>query len=335
MPKLKPKMKSVPLAIPEMDRLKVFRLIAKARALEERLIKMAKSTDSFFWIGGPGEEAFNIPLGLLVKKGQGPQFDFLHLHYRSSGILLAMGMDLRDAIRQGAAVSTDPYSGGRNFPNHYAYKPWNVMPITSTIGTQFAVAPGNALANKRHGKDSITIVTGGDAGTAQGDFATCLNWASRPKEELPLLIIVMNNWWGISTPHEQVQGASVIAKRAEPFGIEWNSVDGNDPEESWKAIYEAMHYVRTQRRPFCLEAHVSRLHGHSSSSGAKRVENEPDPLQLFEQQLVQDDDLTQEEVKAVHQEFENEALSILKEVRKEPKPSPDSIYDHIFAKEQD
>ena len=45
--------------------------MVKSRALEERLIKIYKSGDAFFWIGGPGEEAFGVPLGLLVNKGQG------------------------------------------------------------------------------------------------------------------------------------------------------------------------------------------------------------------------------------------------------------------------
>ena len=50
---------------------------------------MYKQGDGYFWIGGPGEEAFNVPLGLLADKGQGVDHDYLHLHYRSSGTLLA------------------------------------------------------------------------------------------------------------------------------------------------------------------------------------------------------------------------------------------------------
>ena len=60
------------------------------------MIKMSKSGEGYFWIGGPGEEAFNTCLGLQVKKGEGPEFDFLHLHYRNSAIMIAMGMPLID-----------------------------------------------------------------------------------------------------------------------------------------------------------------------------------------------------------------------------------------------
>src|SRR5579884_2515917 len=77
--------------------LEIYRLMVRSRALEERMIKMSKSGEGYFWIGGPGEEAFNTCLGLQVKKGQGPAFDYLHLHYRNSATLVAMGMPLIDA----------------------------------------------------------------------------------------------------------------------------------------------------------------------------------------------------------------------------------------------
>ena len=76
------------------------RIMLQARAMEERMIKMSKSGEGYFWIGGPGEEAFNAALGLQVKKGQGPDYDYLHLHYRNSATLVAMGLPVLDCIRQ-------------------------------------------------------------------------------------------------------------------------------------------------------------------------------------------------------------------------------------------
>src|ERR1700677_4106121 len=89
--------------------------MVKARVLEERLIRMYKQSDGYFWIGGPGEEAFNVPLGLMVHKGEGTDFDYLHLHYRSCATLLAMGADPVDSLRQMKSTASDPYSAGRNF----------------------------------------------------------------------------------------------------------------------------------------------------------------------------------------------------------------------------
>src|SRR5437763_5345959 len=212
-----------------LDRcLQLHRLMVRARALEERMIKMSKSGQGHFWIGGPGEEAFNVCLGLQVKKGQGPAFDYLHLHYRNSATLVAMGMPLLDAIRQMAMTATDLHSMGRNFSGHFAKREWNVIAVTSVIVVQCVMAPGTALMQKLHeGGNGISIVTSGDAGSAEGDFASCMIWSTRPGNDLPVLMIVMNNGWGISTPASAVHAEKHILDRGKAFGIPGEVVDGN------------------------------------------------------------------------------------------------------------
>src|SRR3954466_5970135 len=133
--------------------LQIYRIMVRARAMEERMIKMSKSGQGYFWIGGPGEEACNACLGLLVKKGRGPAFDYLHLHYRNSATLIAMGMPLAHGLRQMAMTATDSHSAGRNFTGHFAAPDWNVLPVTSVIEVQYVMAPGTALVQKRCGGD--------------------------------------------------------------------------------------------------------------------------------------------------------------------------------------
>src|SRR5271167_4324037 len=265
---LAPEVHSGAESLPAERCLAIHRIRVRTRVMEVRMVKMSKSGQGYFWIGGPGEEAFNVCLGLQVKKGQGPAFDYLHLHYRNSATLVAMGMPLIDGIRQMDMTATDPHSVGRNFPGHYSHKAWNVIPVSSVIEIQFAMAPGTALVQKRHGGDGITVVIGGESDSAEGDFASCMLWSTRPGNELPVLMIVMNNGWGISTSHCSQQAVKSVVDRGKPFGIPGDSIDGNDPVASWFAIKKGMDYCRTQRRPYLLEARVSRLNGHSSSSGA-------------------------------------------------------------------
>lgn len=305
--------------------------MVKARVLEERLIRMYKQSDGYFWIGGPGEEAFNIPLGLQVLKGQGPDYDFLHLHYRSSAILTAMGMEPLDPIRQMKNVASDPFSGGRNFGNHFSRRAWNVVPVSSTIETQYQSAIGTAIAQKRLSKKSLTIVNGGDAGTAEGDFATCLVWASRPGKELPILIIVTNNEWGISTAANTQHGDKVIADRGKAFGIKTMHINGNDVEESWFALKEAMDYIRKERKPVLLEARVSRLYGHSSATGCNYVKEEVDCLTNFEAQLEAAGILTRKKMDELRENYNQQMLEIAQAVKQEPLPEPSTIYDHVYA----
>jgi 2-oxoisovalerate dehydrogenase E1 component alpha subunit len=305
--------------------------MVKARVLEERLIRMYKKSDGYFWLGGPGEEAFAIPLGLQILKGQGLDYDFMHFHYRASPTLVAMGAEPIDFMRQMKNTVTDPFSGGRNFAAHASIRKWNVVPITSTIETQYATAIGGGIAHRRHGGKGITIVTGGDAGTAEGEFASCLIWSNRPGFELPLLMIVTNNKFGISTSYGTQHGEQRISDRGKAFGIRTATINGLDVEESWLGLKDAMDYVRRERKPFLLEANVSRLYGHSSATGANLVAGEEDPLVTFEAKLEKAGLLTRKDMEELREKYNQEMLEQAKVVIDEPMPDPSTIYDFTYC----
>ncbi|MSQ97578.1 MAG: thiamine pyrophosphate-dependent dehydrogenase E1 component subunit alpha [Gemmataceae bacterium] len=308
----------------------IHRIMVRARVMEERMIKMSKSGEGFFWIGGPGEEAFNACLGLQVKKGEGPAFDFLLLKYRNSAAMIAMGMELIDGVRQMAMRWSDPFSAGRNFTGHFSRKGWNVVPVTPVIEVQFVMAPGTALMQKRHGGDGVTIVIGGDAGSAEGDFASCLIWSTRPGNELPVLMLTTNNGFGISTSHASQHSCEHTTERGKAFGIPGEVVDGNDPVASWFAIERALRYCRSTRRPFMLEAMVSRLYGHSSSSGAPHS-GEPDCLALFEERLLAAGVLDQAALDQVHEAAHAEVEAAVEQVAREAKPTAEDVQKFTYA----
>jgi 2-oxoisovalerate dehydrogenase E1 component alpha subunit len=325
---------SAPLSLPREQLIRIHDLMVKARVLEERLIQMYKQGHGYFWIGGPGEEAFNVPLGLLMKVGEGLDYDYLHAHYRQSATLLAMGEEPIGALRQMKNTATDPYSGGRNFAGHFSRRSKNIAPITSPIEVQYSIAPGTAMAQKRHGGEGITIVTGGDAGTAEGDFASCLIWSSRPANPLPILIIVTNNKWGISTTSDGQHGETNISDRARAFNIQAKTINGNDPVEAYQELQAAMDYVRKERKPYFIEARVSRLYGHSSASGANFVNEEQDCLRLFEARLEQEGVVSREQMDEARNRYTEELAAAARTVRDEPQPSGDSIWDHIYAEKK-
>ncbi|HVZ31840.1 MAG TPA: thiamine pyrophosphate-dependent enzyme, partial [Polyangiaceae bacterium] len=220
---------------------------------------------------------------------------------------------------------------GRNFVGHYSLRKWNVVPVKSPIEVQFSIAPGTAMAQRSAKARGITIVQGGDAGTAEADFATCLVWSSRKGQELPLLMLVANNRYGISTPYAEQHGEERISDRGKAFGIHTATVDGNDPEVAWHALTRAIAYVRSERKPYLLEAYVSRLYGHSSASGANFVSAEVDCLELFEQKLFERGWLRREQAQALRERYTRELLEASHRVREEPQPDPATLSDHVFA----
>jgi 2-oxoisovalerate dehydrogenase E1 component alpha subunit len=147
-------------------------------------------------------------------------------------------------------------------------------------------------------------------------------------------MIVANNRWGISTPAAEQHAEKHIADRAKPFGIKSAVIDGNDPEVAYRELKKAMDYVRTERRPFLLEAAVSRLYGHSSASGANFVPDEPDCLVLFEKRLEESRLLSRQAMDDLRAKYTQELLEASKRVRDEPQPNGDDIWKHVFAERE-
>lgn len=321
---------STPLKLPKALQLNMLDLMIKSRVLEERLIKVYRAGDAYFWIGGPGEEAFGVPLGLLTNKGQGPEHDYLHLHYRATPTMVALGMPMIDSIRLMMNRSTDPSTGGRNFCNHYCFPQWNVVPISSPIEVQYGMALGTAMAQNRRKTKGITIVSGGDAGTAEGDFASCLIWASRPERPLPIFITVQNNKWGISTNYESQHSEKHIADRGKAFGIRTAVVNGNDPIETYLSMQAEMDYIRKTGKPVLAEFRVSRLYGHSSASGANR-EQDICPIEHFEKHVVDQKFIKTAEVKEIWKGYEEESKQATEQARGEAVPTSDSIWENVYV----
>lgn len=320
--------------VPKAKLLQMHDLMLKARVLEERLIQIYKMGEAFFWIGSPGEEAFGVPLGMLAKKGQGLNNDYFHLHYRCTPTMVTFGMPMEDAIRLIMNKSTDRCTGGRNFSGHYCYPEWNVVPVTSPIETQYSMALGTAWSQKRNKSKGITVVSGGDAGTAEGEFASCLIWASRPGNELPMLITVQNNRWGISTDYDSQHGEKYIADRGKAFGMRTAVYNCNDPIEAYLGLKTEYDYIRKTGKPVLVECQVSRLHGHSSASGANRAEEEVDCLQEFEQKLLRAGVLKEKDCKELRQSYYEEAKQVVEKVRQEPVPQGDTIWDHTYVENE-
>jgi 2-oxoisovalerate dehydrogenase E1 component alpha subunit len=92
-----------------------------------------------------------------------------------------------------------------------------------------------------------------------------------------------------------------------------------------------MEHCRRKRRPYMIEALVSRLYGHSSSSGALRVPDEPDPIQRFETQLQKAGVLDQHSIEHAHEEALAEIEASLEQVLHEAQPTPADVERHTYA----
>ena len=178
----------------------------------------------------------------------------------------------------------------------------------------------------------MSLVVSGDAGTAEGDFESCLMWSSRPGKELPVLIIVANNGYGISTEHDSQHAARVDRH---PWRTAWHPLRHHQRQRCRGSTVERRgpgHAVRPHpTQAVHLEAMVSRLHGHSSSSGAQRNWEEADCVALFEQKLLDSGAIDSDTVRTLKDEAKQEADAAAVAVAGEPRPTRADVYRDTYA----
>src|SRR4051812_46508509 len=232
--------------------------------LEEQELVPAKKV--LYQFSARGHDLAQVLLGLQLKDGDG-----VFGYYRSRPLLLALGVPLADALGSGMGLKGG-YSNGRdigvvfNYPNPGGA---HALPMCGGVGAQYTPAAGwaQAIKYKQHvlnegQPDAISLVLGGDASCATGGFWSALTIATT--QQLPLLIYIEDNGYGISVPSEyQTPGKDIAANLASFSGLTIFSGDGTDPVEASRLIHEAVAHVRTKRAPAMLRLTVPRLEGHS------------------------------------------------------------------------
>lgn len=252
----------------DVDWREVARLVLTSREMdriEEQELVPAKKV--LYQFSARGHDMAQVLLGLQLKDGDG-----VFAYYRSRPTLLALGVELADALGSGMGLAGG-YSNGRdigvvfNFPNPGGA---HAMPMCGGVGAQYTPAAGwaQAIAYKNHvlkegPLDAISVVLGGDASCATGGFWSTLTIATT--QQLPLLIYIEDNGYGISVPSEyQTPGKDIAANLASFTGLTIFNGDGTDPAEAAMLIDKAVSHVREHRSPVLLRLTVPRLEGHSA-----------------------------------------------------------------------
>ena len=252
----------------EVDWREVARLVLTSREMdrieEEELVPAKKVLYQF---SARGHDMAQVLLGLQLKDGDG-----VFGYYRSRPLLLALGVPLADALGSGMGLAGG-YSDGRdigvvfNYPNPGGA---HALPMCGGVGAQYTPAAGwaQAIAYKqkvleRRAGDAISLVLGGDASCATGGFWSALTIATT--QQLPLLIYVEDNGYGISVPSEyQTPGKDIAANLASFRGLRSSTVTAPIRPRHRSLIDEAVGHVRKERAPALLRLTVPRLEGHSS-----------------------------------------------------------------------
>lgn len=275
------------LGLTSDDLLEMYRLMAVARAVDERMWVLNRAGKIPFVISGQGHEGAQVAIAFPLRKGH----DWMVPYYRSVASLITFGMSPRELMLAQFARGVDPSSGGRQMPGHYGIVERNILSVSSPVATQLLHATGIAYAAKIRGTGQVAITCIGEGSSNQGDFHEGLNFAGI--HALPVVYVVENNGYAISVPMSLQSAVEDIAVRGAGYNMPGVVVDGADILACYRAGRDAIERARAGDGPTLIEAKVSRLTAHSSDDqqtkyrSAEELEADKgrDPLPLFKAQL--------------------------------------------------
>ena len=208
-----------------------------------------------------GQEAISLGIGYAMAKT-----DVLAPYYRDQGAQYLRGVSLATQLsywggdERGNAYTEQPtsenFSASQDFPN--------CVPIA----TQITHAAGIASAFKIKGEKRAVVATCGEGATSRGDFYEPLNLAGI--WQLPMVVVVNNNQWAISTPRSIQTNSLNIADKASAAGIEGIMVDGNDICAVYDCVQQALSKAHQGKGATLIEAVSYRLCDHTTADDATR-----------------------------------------------------------------
>src|SRR3954464_3802265 len=273
--------------------LTLYKNILKPRMIEEKMLLFLRQGRIAKWFSGIGQEAISVGVASALN----PDEFILPMH-RNLGVFTTRKIPLNRLFSQFQG-KPGGFTQGRDRSFHFGTQEYKIVGMISHLGPQMGVADGIALANKLRKDHKVTVVFSGDGGASEGDFHESVNTAA--VWELPVIFIVENNGYGLSTPSNEQFRCKSFADKAIGYGIEGVSIDGNNVLKVYETIKSLAESIRENPRPVLLECVTFRMRGHEEASGTKYVPKElfdiwgrKDPVNTFERFLVGEGVLTED-----------------------------------------
>jgi 2-oxoisovalerate dehydrogenase E1 component alpha subunit len=321
------------LGLTEDDVLGMYRAMLLARAVDERMWLMQRAGKIAFIISGQGHEGAQVATAWPMRPGQ----DWMAPFYRSIASAMTFGMAAEDIVTAHLAKADDVSSGGRQMPGHYGGARYNIVSLSSPVGTQVLHAVGIAMGAWVRGDDVVAMTMFGEGTANQGEVHEAMNFAG--VHNLPVIFVCENNGYAISVPLDrQVAGGSVAA-RAAGYGMPGVEVDGGDVLGCYAAAKEAHERARRGEGPSLIEAKVVRLTSHSSDDDQRRYRDpaeverlkELDPIPRFASELREARILTDEVEERLRGEIKAEVNDASKRAEARPEPTVQDAHERVYA----
>jgi len=292
------------------------------RMIEEKMLILLRQGRIGKWFSGIGQEG--IAIGSTVAMNND---EYILPMHRNLGVFTARDIPLARLMGQWQGKASG-FTKGRDRSFHFGTQEHKIIGMISHLGPQLALADGIALADVLSKRNKATLVFTGEGATSEGDFHEALNIAA--VWNLPVIFLVENNGYGLSTPVNEQYKARYLVDKAIGYGMEGRRIDGNNVLEVYHTIHELATAMRQNPKPVLVECMTFRMRGHEEASGTKYVPQylfdfwkEKDPLTNFEKYLLDEHILRQEWLPKMRAEFTVQLEADIEKVFGEPDIVPD------------
>ena len=280
----------------------IYQKLLLPRMIEEKMLVLLRQGKISKWFSGIGQEAIAVGCTLALQDDEW----IMPLH-RNLGVFTSRNMPLHKLFMQWQG-NKEGYSKGRERSFHFGTKAHHICGMISHLGPQLAIADGVALAGKLKEQNKVSLAFTGDGGTSEGDFHEALNVAA--VWNLPVIFIIENNGYGLSTPVNEQYKWERLVDRAKGYGMEGVRIDGNNILTVLDTIKGVRDYCIREQKPYLIECMTFRMRGHEEASGTKYVPKElfeewgrKDPVVNYENYLLQSGIAGEDYISSVKEEF--------------------------------
>ena len=314
------------------DKIALFTTMMRIRRFEERSLRayQAKKIGGFLHLY-IGQEAVAVGCCSLMGKN-----DHVITAYRDHGHAIAVGMGLNEQMAELYGKITG-CSKGKGGSMHYFAPSLNYWGGHGIVGGQIPLGAGLAYALKYKGLKGAAMAFMGDGAVNQGAVHEAYNLAAL--WNLPVIFVVENNGYSMGTSQERSSAGPGLAQRAEAYGMNWGTCFGHDVYEVRATMDKFLTLAREESKPAVVEIDTYRYRGHSVADPDQtyRTRDEieeyrrtKDPIQLFQQKLIEEGVLTEALAEQIDTEAKAESDLAADFAEASPYPTPDDIQKDVY-----